>query len=38
VKILCILPSGRIIDRTKLGEFKCREYAAEFPTIIYTYI
>lgn len=35
--ILSIFPSGRITNLTKLGEFKVREYAEEFPTIIYMY-
>lgn len=36
--ILCIFPSGRVIDRTKLGERRVRAYAEEFPTLIYTYV
>lgn len=38
MRILCIFPSGRVIDRTKLGERRVRAYAMEFPTLIYTYI
>ena len=38
MRILCIFPSGRILDRTVLGEFKVRKLAEEFPTLVYTYI
>ena len=38
MKILCVFPSGRMIDRTSIGEFKAREFAEEFPSLIYTYI
>lgn len=36
-KILCVFPSGRILDRTALGIEKIQAYAEEFPTIIYFY-
>lgn len=34
-RIMCIFPSGRMIDRSDLGIEGVREYAEEFPTINY---
>jgi hypothetical protein len=35
MQIICVLPSGRMIDRTILEEDRVRDLAAEFPTINY---
>jgi hypothetical protein len=35
MQIICVMPSGRMIDRTILEEGKVRELASEFPTINY---
>lgn len=35
MRILCVFPSGRIIDRTVLGESQVALLAQEFPTLIY---
>jgi hypothetical protein len=34
-RIMCIFPSGRMIDRSDLGLEKVAAYAEEFPTINY---
>jgi hypothetical protein len=33
MKILVVLPSGRTVDRTVIGQVKAQRYAEEFPTI-----
>lgn len=38
MKILSIFRSGRIIDMTHIGEVRVRDFAAEFPTIIYLFV
>jgi len=35
MKILCVFRSGRIIDRTVVGEHRIALLAEEFPTLIY---
>ena len=35
MKIMCIFPSGRILDRTALGEDWAAMMATEFPSINY---
>ena len=37
MKIFVLLPSGRIVDRTVVGENKIRQYAEELPTIIFLF-
>lgn len=35
MQILCVFPSGRMIDRSVVDEARVRQLAAEFPTINY---
>lgn len=37
MRILCVFPSGSVLDRTALGEEAVAEIAAEFPTLIYLF-
>lgn len=33
--IVCVFPSGRVIDRILFGEERIRDFAQDFPAIIY---
>lgn len=36
-RILCLFPSGRLLDRTELGVAHVAQLASELPTLIYFY-
>ena len=38
MQIICVFPSGRMIDRTTVPLDKIQKYAEEFPTLNYFFI